>query len=213
MTLLRCTTPPDAACAAPSTAGNTHRRQLLQHATLALGGLLLLPAAAQAQALPKPAPGGFTELRWDDLVPKGWDPMKGLRDKGINNPASLIDGDPKTDALLAELRAAWDNAPTEPGLNGSRIKLPGYLVPLEEGPAGLTEFLLVPYFGACIHTPPPPANQIVWVVSAKPTAGLRSMDTVWVSGTLKTTRGSSAMGSTGYRLDASLVERYKPTPR
>ncbi len=59
--------------------------------------------------------------------------MKGLRDKGINNPAALIDGDPKTDALMATLREAWDNAPAEPGLNGARIKLPGYLVPLAAG--------------------------------------------------------------------------------
>ena len=196
-----------------ATAPSLARRCLLQHSALALGGLLLPGAPTQAQPLPKPAAGGFAELRWDDLVPKGWDPMKGLRDKGISNPAALIDGDPKTEALMAQLREAWDNAPTETSLNGSRIKLPGYLVPLEEGPAGLTEFLLVPYFGACIHTPPPPANQIVWVLSAKPVPGLRSMDTVWVSGTLKTMRGSSAMGSTGYRLDASLVERYKPTLR
>ena len=201
-----CTTP-TAAAAPPTT-----RRRLLRHGAVAVGSLLLLRPAA-AQPLAKPAPGGFAELRWDDLVPKGWDAMKGLRDKGISNPAALIDGDPKTDALMAQLREAWDNAPTEPSLNGARVKLPGYLVPLEEGPAGLTEFLLVPYFGACIHTPPPPANQIVWVLSAKPAPGLRSMDTVWVSGTLRTTRGSSAMGSTGYRLDASLVERYKPTPR
>ena len=213
MTTLHHPNPPAAATNAAAPGPANPRRRLLQHSALALGGLLLCPASALAQPLLKAAPGGFTELRWDDLVPKGWDAMKGLRDKGISNPAALIDGDPKTEALMATLREAWDNAPIEPSLNGSRIKLPGYLVPLEEGPAGLTEFLLVPYFGACIHTPPPPANQIVWVLSAKPAPGLRSMDTVWVSGTLRTTRGSSAMGSTGYRLDASLVERYKPTLR
>ncbi|HOB95556.1 MAG TPA: DUF3299 domain-containing protein, partial [Aquabacterium sp.] len=68
---------------------------------------------------------------------------------------------------------------------------------------------LVPYFGACIHTPPPPANQIVLVVPAKPAGGFRSMDTVWVSGVLRTVRNNSPMGSSGYRLEAALVERYK----
>lgn len=191
---------------------DTARRRLLA-AGLALPAVLLLPAAARAQPLPKAGPGGFTELRWDDLVPKGWDPMKGLRDKGVSNPAALFDGDPKTEALMSEMRQAWDNAPTEPSLNGTRVKLPGYLVPLEETAAGQTEFLLVPYFGACIHTPPPPANQIVLVVPAKPAAGFRSMDTVWVSGTIRTVRGNSAMGSTGYRIDAMLVERYKGAAR
>lgn len=191
---------------------DTARRRLLA-AGLALPAALLLPAVAPAQPLPKAGPGLYTELRWDDLVPKGWDPMKGLRDKGVSNPGVLIDGDPKTEALMSEMRQAWDNAPTEPSLNGTRVKLPGYLVPLEETAAGHTEFLLVPYFGACIHTPPPPANQIVLVVPAKPAGGFRSMDTVWVSGTITTVRGNSAMGSTGYRIDAMLVERYKAAPR
>jgi hypothetical protein len=86
--------------------------------------------------------------------------------------------------------------------------LPGYVVPLEESAQGMKEFLLVPYFGACIHTPPPPANQIVHVFSAKPVEGFHSMDTVWVVGTLKTERAESDMGRSGYRIDAIAVERY-----
>ena len=187
------------------------RRRLLAGLCGASG--LLLAAPLRAQPLPKAGPGGYTEIRWDDLVPKGWDPMKGLREKGIANPGALIDGDPKTQALMDQMREAWDNAPTEPMLDGSRVKLPGYLVPLEETAAGVTEFLLVPYFGACIHTPPPPANQIVLVVPAKPASGFHSMDTVWVRGVLKTSRANSPMGSTGYRLEAALVEAYKAAPR
>ncbi len=190
----------------------SNRRRLLQQAGAGLLAAWLASAPARAQPLAKPGPGGFTELRWDDLVPRGWDPMKGLRDKGVN-PNALVDGDPKTQALLRQMRESWDNAPTEPTLDGARVKLPGYLVPLDEVAAGLTEFLLVPYFGACIHTPPPPANQIVRVLPATPVAGLRSMDTVWVSGTLSAVRGNSALGSTGYRLDAQRVERYQATPR
>ena len=188
------------------------RRQWLRHAAglLAAGALPLA-----AQPLPKPSTNsaGYTEIRWDDLVPKGWDPTRLLKEKGLGDTALLIDGDPKTQALMQQMREVWDNAPTEPALNNTRIKLPGYLVPLEEVAEGHTEFLLVPYFGACIHTPPPPANQIVLVVPAKPAGGLRSMDTVWVSGVLKTSRSNSAMGTTGYRLEAALVERYKPPAR
>ncbi|HEY0822024.1 MAG TPA: DUF3299 domain-containing protein, partial [Rhizobacter sp.] len=73
---------------------------------------------------------------------------------------------------------------------------------------GLKEFLLVPYFGACIHSPPPPANQIVHVVSAKPVKGFATMDTVWVTGTLSLARQSSEMGVSGYRLAAGSVTRY-----
>ena len=178
-----------------------------------IAAALLGAGPALSQPLPKAGPGGYTELRWDDLVPKGWDPMKGLREQGVSNPNVLVDGDPKTQALMNLMRESWDNAPTESTLDGSRIKLPGYLVPLEETAAGLAEFLLVPYFGACIHTPPPPANQIVLVVPAKPVGGFRSMDTVWVRGVLKTARVNSPMGSAGYRLEAALVEAYKAAPR
>lgn len=195
------------------------RRQLLKAgaALAATTALFVPPGWAQAPAASAPAKpkvvDGYTELRWDDLVPKGWDPGKAMRDKGITNLAMLNDGDPKTQALMSQMRESWDNAPTEPSLDGARVRLPGYIVPLEETAAGHTEFLLVPYFGACIHTPPPPANQIVMVVPAKPAAGFRSMDTVWVNGVLKATRSNTAMGSSGYRLESALVERYKATAR
>lgn len=196
-----------------------NRRRLLQigAALAAAPALVALPSWAQAPAASAAAKpkivDGYTELRWDDLVPKGWDPGKAMRDKGIANLGMLNDGDPKTMELLRQMRESWDNAPTEPSLDGARVRLPGYLVPLEETAAGHTEFLLVPYFGACIHSPPPPANQIVMVLPAKPAAGLRSMDTVWVNGVLKVSRSNTAMGSSGYRLESALVERYKATPR
>lgn len=191
-----------------------NRRRWLR-SSLALMASAALPLAAQPLPKPTATSSGYTEIRWDDLVPKGWDPMKGLKDKGLAGPqvGALDDADPKTAELMRQLREAWDNAPTEPTLNGAKVRLPGYLVPLEESAAGHTEFLLVPYFGACIHTPPPPANQIVLVVPAKPAAGYRSMDTVWVSGVLKATRSNSMMGASGYRLESALVERYKSTAR
>jgi hypothetical protein len=93
------------------------------------------------------------------------------------------------------------------------VRLPGYVVPLEEVKGELKEFLLVPYFGACIHSPPPPANQIVHVVSSTPLKGWRTMDAVWVNGTLNAARGDTAMGASGYRIADPVVERYVMKPR
>ena len=187
---------------------NTRRRLT----TFVLGAALVGAVApgAFAQSSPaKPAArptGTHVEIKWDDLVPKGWDPMKGL---GLDpNVGMLNDADPKVQDLMRRLREVWDNAPVVTALDGASIKLPGYLVPLDESKAGLAEFLLVPYFGACIHTPPPPANQIVLVVPARPLQGFRSMDTVWVRGTLRTARSGSPMGTSAYRLEAALVDRY-----
>jgi hypothetical protein len=72
----------------------------------------------------------------------------------------------------------------------------------------MREFLLVPYLGACIHTPPPPANQIIHVKPLQPSKGLHMMDAVWVSGRLKTPRSDTSMGISGYSMDAVRVEPY-----
>ena len=84
---------------------------------------------------------------------------------------------------------------------------------LDQAKDGLREFLLVPYFGACIHTPPPPANQIVHVRSQTPVKGLRSMDAVWVSGTLQIDSTKTDMGVSGYAMIAHQVQAYKGKPR
>ena len=149
--------------------------------------------------------GVFREIKWDDLVPKDWDPLKEF--KNINF-SLMNDSDPRANEMLKRMRETWDNAPTNNDMDGASVRIPGYLVPLEDTKAGLKEFLLVPYFGACIHSPPPPANQIIYVKADKPPKGFHSMDTVWVSGTLKTLRSDSYMGASGYRMDAVVVERY-----
>ena len=151
------------------------------------------------------AAGAFREIKWDDLVPKDWDPLKEFKNM---NFSLMNDSDPRANEMLKRMRETWDNAPTNNDMDGASVRIPGYLVPLEDTKTGLKEFLLVPYFGACIHTPPPPANQIIYVKADKPPKGFHSMDTVWVSGTLKTLRSDSYMGASGYRMDAVVVERY-----
>jgi hypothetical protein len=94
-------------------------------------------------------------------------------------------------------------------LEGQSVRLPGFVVPLEESREGLKEFLLVPYFGACIHSPPPPANQIVHVLPRTPARDVRSMDAVWISGTLRQVKTDSYMGVSSYRMEALRVEPYR----
>lgn len=160
-------------------------------------------AAASTQSSTKPA--AFKVIGWEALTPADWDPLKEYRDANLD---AMDDNHPKIRQMMVEMRAAWDNAPTVAAMDGATVKLPGYLVPLETSKDGLKEFLLVPYFGACIHSPPPPANQIIHVVTPKAVKGFRSMDTVWVSGTLRTQRQNSMMGTSAYRMEAVVVERY-----
>lgn len=165
-------------------------------------------SAASTSAASTPTdtkPAAFKVIGWSDLAPKDWDPLKKYRDANFD---TMDDNHPKVRQMMLDMREAWDNAPTVTAMDGATVKLPGYLVPLEETKGGLKEFLLVPYFGACIHSPPPPANQIVHVVAPKGIKGFRTMDTVWVSGTLSTRRQDSMMGTSAYRIDAVRVERY-----
>jgi hypothetical protein len=172
------------------------------------------PAAAVAVAVAVQAASastsGYRELTWIQLVPPGWDPMKRFRDVGIGR---LSDNSPRTAALMADLRDELDNAPLVDSLQDTPVRLPGYVVPLQTDRDGVREFLLVPYFGACIHMPPPPANQIILVKLAQPAKQLRSMDTVWASGVMRLDRQPSDMGVSGYRLDAASVEPYRNKPR
>jgi len=104
-----------------------------------------------------------------------------------------------------------------PALDGKTVKLPGYVLPIEFNGKQVTEFLLVPWVGACIHTPPPPPNQIVHVKTDKPLEINGAFDAVWVTG--KMTAGATRQavfitdGTTeidvGYSLRASQVERYQ----
>jgi uncharacterized protein len=167
---------------------------------------LLLSNMAWAQV---PAPA-FKPIEWEELIPKGWDPY--ARFKAMNL-GMLGDEDPRVQKMMRELREALDQAPTNPLLAGLAVKIPGYVVPLEEVKGALKEFLLVPYFGACIHTPPPPANQIIHVVLEPPAKDFRAMDAVWVSGTLKPARQDSAMGTSGYRMQAVAISRYTAPSR
>ena len=157
-------------------------------------------------AAPKAVPGQPRQITWEELVPKDWDPAKEF--KGMDLSA-LDDGDPRANEMLMKMQEVSNNAPTNPAMNGTEVRIPGFIVPLEEAKGEVTEFLLVPYFGACIHTPPPPANQIVRVIAADTVKGLHAMDTVKVSGILKAARHASAdMGVSGYEIKTASVERF-----
>ena len=172
---------------------------------------LMKPPLAAPAAPAKPAAAGAPRtITWDALVPAGWDPFKDFKDLNFQ---TLDDGDPRATAMLKKMRDVWDNAPVNTALVGQLVRIPGFVVPLEDSKDGLKEFLLVPYFGACVHSPPPPANQIVHVLPKSPAKGLRSMDAVWISGTLTTGRTDSYMGAASYRIEAISVAPYTAVPR
>ena len=158
-----------------------------------------LPAA-------KGAAKGFREIQWDDLMPKGWDPMAAFKGVDLNR---LQDSDPKAAELLAKVRIEWDKAPVEPAINGQRVKIPGFVVPLERKGDEVIEFLLVPYFGACLHAPPPPPNQTIFVMSEKPIKMKDLAQAVWIEGTIYTQTQQSDLADAAYTIKLDSIEAYE----
>ena len=157
--------------------------------------LALLGAAL---ALPWPALAASDEvrtLRWDDLLPAG----------SYAQPPVVVDHSAPT---VPDRFSYAVNVKTVPELAGVRARLPGFVVPLDTVDDKVASLLLVPYFGACIHQPPPPPNQIVHVRFAEPIV-LESMYTpVWITGVMKLER-YSGLAESGYAMEGQGVEEYR----
>ena len=171
------------------------------------------PASASApkdQSIPSadttaPDADAARTLEWDDLMPADFDPGAPFKDIDI---ASLSDDDSRAQELMAKLRKLWDEAPVVAALDGARIRLPGFAIPLESDGQLASRFLLVPYYGACIHVPPPPLNQTVLVEAPTGARIQRVFDPVWVTGQLTVQRADTELANAGYTLTAIEVRPY-----
>jgi uncharacterized protein len=95
-------------------------------------------------------------------------------------------------------------------VDGKRVRVPGYMVPLDDSARGVTEFILVPYFGACIHTPPPPPNQMVFVkMNGNRRVEVNLWDPIWIEGELHVTEIDSPYGAIGHQLAGVSISPYR----
>lgn len=160
--------------------------------------------AAQIQRAKKS--GKYKEINWDQLIPASWDPAKIFEKFNFDQ---FEDDDPKAEEALKQLQKQWSEAPINPALKGKLVKILGFVAPLDYlGGDELADFLLVPYFGACIHVPPPPANQIIYVTLDKPRGGIQVMDAVWVYGRLEIEKNENDLADSGYRMKADAIEQH-----
>ena len=147
-------------------------------------------------------------LEWEDLMPEDWDPMLELELLLGDFEQDLPDDDARAEELYETYLDAARQAPVVSELDGQRVRLPGFVIPLDFEGTDTSEFLLVPFFGACIHVPPPPSNQIVYV---KTTLGYpldELFDPVWVTGVISTLGHLNDIGDAGYTMQATRIEPY-----
>jgi hypothetical protein len=161
------------------------------------------------------------ELKWAQLVPPQAAPQP-RRLKTFLPPTAdaapdggSADGGPPPPPLpegkwmSMKRRTVGSPAAVVKELNGKRVHIGGYVVPLDFEATKIKEFLLVPFVGACIHVPPPPANQIIYVKAAEAFDTTGNFDPVYVTGKLQTEAASTGLADTGYTLDAETVEVRK----
>jgi len=171
-------------------------------ASLIVAGAVLVwwqwPDPARA---PEQADAAPLEIGWADLIPEalGDQPvvigqvshMQAMQRFGRSAPAPSL--------LVDSLVRDYDQ---------QVVRMPGYVVPLAFQDANVTEFLLVPYVGACIHVPPPPPNQLVFVKLDTPVHIRQLFEPVWVTGILNSTPHRTELAEAGYEIAAIEVERY-----
>lgn len=155
-------------------------------------------AASGSDLLGLPDEDGFSDLDWTKMVPPG--DFKALE----NAPPVLHVGNQRMKQI--------GTLHTVDALNGAKVRMSGYVVPLESDNIGnMVEFFFVPFYGACIHVPPPPPNMLVHVRLAHgiPTPSL--YDPLTLKGVLHTQVTENALAASAYAMDDGALETYSDT--
>lgn len=172
-------------------------------------------ARAIIKKLPK---SEFKTIEWTDLIPP--EDLQAL----LNPPAYITDveegslEDEASDRMLSTEPPAGDDpyqlaltsAKIIPEMDGKAIRIPGFVVPLEfDDNQMISQFFLVPFFGACIHVPPPPPNQIIFVDFPEGFQQRALFDPFWVSGVIKTDVIKNDVATAAYTMQMHYIERYE----
>ncbi|NBB92074.1 MAG: DUF3299 domain-containing protein [Gammaproteobacteria bacterium] len=135
------------------------------------------------------------EIEWLELMPEE------EADAWLNEPE--VD---HTGYASAEVFQSWE---TVSEFDGAKIRIPGFVVPVEtDGEGNLRTFFLVPYFGACIHVPPPPANQIIYGRLEEPIEMVNIWDAFWMEGTLRIEEVTNETADSAYTMAVDSLKPY-----
>jgi len=172
--------------------------------------------AAQADA-EAPADAVYRDVKWEDLIPKeDLDALLNPPDyldtiaEGSAEDEIPVEGGPAEGAGESRYQQALTSTRIKPEYDRQRIRIPGFVVPLEfDEEQTITSFLLVPYFGACLHLPPPPPNQVIHASFPEGMQVEALYDPFYVAGELRTLRKDSEAGTAAYSMTVEGVYPYE----
>jgi len=151
---------------------------------------------------------GIRSIGWEDLMPEGEEER--LAKMYQSQMATLYSGSPIAEGSAMDTAVQIGTFNTVGSLDGVKIRIPGYTVPFEYGSkAEITQFLLVPYFGACIHAPPPPPNQTIFVKTDDPIKLKDLAQAVWIEGTIRAQTQNSDLADAAYTIEMTNLTKYE----
>lgn len=137
------------------------------------------------------------DLEWSDLIPEGQIAippiLQGLME---HDETAMASQQPESSGVRTE----W---------TGQIVRLPGFIVPIDYSGTGVTAFILVPFVGACVHVPPPPANQLVFVTTQDPYESSGLFEPVNVIGMFGVSAMTTQLADIAYALSADRIEPYR----
>ena len=152
-------------------------------------------------------PNAYRELGWEELMPPGEEERLA---QIYQQQMAMLYSSPIAEGSAADAMVQIGTFNTVKELNETKIRIPGYTVPFEYGSnAEISEFLLVPYYGACIHAPPPPPNQTIFVIAEEPIKLRDLAQAVWINGTIYTQTQESELADAAYTIKVDSVEIYE----
>ena len=169
--------------------------------------------SAETELLEKYLSMPVTTLTWSDLLP--------TEEKARLTQYQSASGSELVDQIVASISASSDNAykaamkssNTVEALNGRAASIPGFIVPLDvTDDRKVRSFFLVPYYGACIHYPPPPPNQLIYISLPEGISHPQLMQAVMLRGIIRTGMFEDPAGTSAYLLDVVSIATYEGQP-
>jgi hypothetical protein len=160
----------------------------------------------------------YTNVEWFELMPP--DDLEALlnppdfifdiEDQAQNDNLNALKDASPTDVESKRYKQALESTRVVEAFNGKKVKLPGFIVPLDsEEKQRVTQFFIVPYFGACLHMPPPPPNQIIFVKFPAGVELTSLYDAFWFEGVLTIDTTDNVLGKSAYRMQVNKVYVYE----
>ena len=185
-------------------------------------GILHLASAgdgawAENDAVSAEGESAFQTVEWADLIPPE------VLEILLNPPSYIteIEDGSAEDQITSQMkntlaeeeedayRRALASTDVNPAMNGQKIRIPGFVVPLEfDEDQTISQFFLVPYFGACLHMPPPPPNQIILVDAPDGVQMSALYEPFWLEGEVSTVVTENDMAKSAYAMQLHKLSPY-----